>query len=72
MAAQKLEKAQALLRISVAKGLKLKSGRDSKIALGTPKPENPGSAKSEGPQRLGWRALEITNGWSNLGRAAGS
>lgn len=34
VAAQKLEKAQALLRISVSKGLKLKSGRDSKIALG--------------------------------------
>ncbi len=41
MAAQKLEKAQALLRISVAKGLKLKSGRDSKIAIGNPKPEDP-------------------------------
>jgi len=34
VAAQKLEKAQALLRVSVAKGLKLKSGRDSRIALG--------------------------------------
>ena len=34
MAAQKLEEAQALLRVSVAKGLKLKSGRDSRIALG--------------------------------------
>jgi len=34
VAAQKLEKAQALLRVSVAKGLKLKSGHMSQIALG--------------------------------------